>query len=159
MLCLCPLVFKYGLLNGVVCLTPMEFPSQVAKCQSGQWIKCLTFTAPSKSRLWLGWTCYLTPKKQAEHGYLNMVSGIRWGELDLDLWTQGSELFGSPFPSTRLHLGCEAEAFIQSALHRFIETFTHRRQSQPCRATAISLRAVRERCLAQGHLGTRRSSE
>ena len=33
-------------------------------------------------------------------------------------------------------------------------TFTHRRRSQPCRATASSLGAVGVRCLAQAHLNT-----
>ena len=31
---------------------------------------------------------------------------------------------------------------------------THRRRSQPCKATASSSGAVRVRCLAQGHLNT-----
>ena len=40
------------------------------------------------------------------------------------------------------------DAFIQSDLH----TLTHRRQRQPCKATASSSGAVWVRCLAQGHI-------
>ena len=37
-------------------------------------------------------------------------------------------------------------------IHPFIHTFTHRRRSRPCKATASSPGAVRVRRLAQGHL-------
>ena len=39
--------------------------------------------------------------------------------------------------------------------HPYIHTFTHRLQSQPCKASASSSEAVRVQCLAQGHLDTR----
>ena len=51
-------------------------------------------------------------------------------------------------------LGHLADAFIQSDLHRLIQTLTHRWQSQPCKATASSSGAVRVKCLAQGHINT-----
>ena len=47
------------------------------------------------------------------------------------------------------------DAFIQSDLHPCMHTFTHRRWSQPHRATASSSGAGRLRCPAQGHLNTR----
>ena len=53
-----------------------------------------------------------------------------------------------------LLLGHLADAFIQSDLHRLIHTLTHRRQSQPCKATASSSGAVRVKCLAQGDVNT-----
>uniref|UniRef100_A0A8C4Z4Z7 Myotubularin n=1 Tax=Gadus morhua TaxID=8049 RepID=A0A8C4Z4Z7_GADMO len=46
-------------------------------------------------------------------------------------------------PNLNLQLGHLADAFIQSDLHRLINTLTHRRQSQPGKATASSSRAVR----------------
>ena len=52
----------------------------------------------------------------------------------------------------QLQLGHLADAFIQSDLHRLMHTLTHRRQSQPCKATASSSGAVRVKCLAQGHI-------
>ena len=55
-----------------------------------------------------------------------------------------------PFLQLQLQLGHLADAFIQSDLHRL----THRRQSQPCKATASSSGAVRVKCLAQGHINT-----
>ena len=55
-----------------------------------------------------------------------------------------------------LHLGDLADTFIQTDLQRFLHTFTHQRRCQPCKATASSSGAVRVRCLAQGHLDTRR---
>ena len=52
-----------------------------------------------------------------------------------------------------LHSGHSARTFIQRDLP-FNPTFTHRRRSQPRRATASSSGAVRGRCLPQGHLDT-----
>ena len=45
--------------------------------------------------------------------------------------------------------------FYPSNLHRLIHTLSHRRQRQPCKATASSSGAVRVKCLAQGHINTR----
>ena len=45
-------------------------------------------------------------------------------------------------PHTQLQLGHLAD------LHQLLHTLTHRRQSQPCKATASSSRAVRVKCLA-----------
>jgi hypothetical protein len=51
-----------------------------------------------------------------------------------------------------LYLGDFVNAFIQSDLELFIQTFTHRRRSQPREGTASWSGAVRGRRLAQGHL-------
>ena len=51
-----------------------------------------------------------------------------------------------------LHFVHLADTFIQSDLQRLIQTLTHRRWSQPCKATAISSGAVRQS--AQGHINT-----
>ncbi|CAL8365855.1 unnamed protein product [Arctogadus glacialis] len=77
------------------------------------------------------------------------------------MWGPNAGLHGGASP---LHTHCMmmetitinhlADAFIQSDLHRLIHTLTHRRQSQPCKATASSSGAVRVKCLAQGHIDT-----
>ena len=56
--------------------------------------------------------------------------------------------------STHVHSGDFADAFIQSVLQPPLLSLTHRRWSQPRRATASSSAAVRGRRLAQGHLNT-----
>ena len=44
-------------------------------------------------------------------------------------------------------------------IHPFMHTFTHRRRSQSCKATASTSGAVRVMCLAQGQLDTRQTIE
>ena len=44
-------------------------------------------------------------------------------------------------------------------IHPFMNTFTHRRRCQPCKASTNSSGAGGVRCLAQGHLDTRRQEE
>ena len=60
---------------------------------------------------------------------------------------------GCKFADTRIFLTsvCSKRFTQHSHIHH---TFTHQRRSQPCKATANSTEAVRERCLPQGHLDT-----
>ena len=56
-----------------------------------------------------------------------------------------------PIRNVHLHLAILL-TLLSKATYNYIHTFTHRRRSQPHRATTSSSAAVRVRCLAQAHL-------